>query len=130
MDDQALLRQHEPGSGCHVSKKLIVLTVHLLLLATPADMRPGQGLYPPINGTQTVRNCDNSSYGPANRTYGLTPAPCVECEHGLVARLDMGFAQSNRYFVRHADGAGGFVSAQACVALPGEREGGVSLQDD
>jgi hypothetical protein len=82
-----------------------------------------------VNGTLTVRNCDNSSYGPANRTYGLTPAPCVECEHGLVARLAKGYAQSNRYFVRHADGAGGFVGAQACVALPGEGQGWGSLQD-
>jgi hypothetical protein len=47
------------------------------LAASAADIQPGQGLYfETLEGTYRARNCDSNAYGVANRTYGLTPAPC------------------------------------------------------
>lgn len=41
--------------------------------------------YETLEGTYRARNCDNNAYGVANRTYGLSPAPC------RVRHLGLGF---------------------------------------
>lgn len=42
---------------------------------------PGQGLvYMTLSKTWRARNCTTNNYGVSNITYGLSPAPCRDCE--------------------------------------------------
>lgn len=86
----------------------------------PADIQPGQGLYySTLTSSWRVINCNSSSYGVANRTYGLTPAPCKECPQGMVASRNASYLNSARHYVSNGDGTGGYVSVEACVTQPG-----------
>ena len=42
---------------------------------------PGQGLYyTTLTQTWRAKNCITNSYGVANKTFGLTPYSCRDCE--------------------------------------------------
>jgi hypothetical protein len=61
--------------------KALLLTPPLaclsLCVTVPADILPGQGLYPDqLNQTWTAVNCNSSSYGVPNTTYGRAFRPC------------------------------------------------------
>lgn len=88
-----------------------------------ADVLPGQGLYfATLTGTWRAQNCNNDTYGVANTTFGLTPAPCRACPQGLVARTSSSapYGSSMRWYAISANGAGGFTDVQACVTQPGK----------
>jgi hypothetical protein len=107
---------------------IIILLLHclsfILLLSVacvPADILPGQGLYPDqLNQTWRAVNCNSSNYGVANVTYGLAFRPCSLCFPGQVTSSNSTlFPNSASFFARHPDGSGGFVSGLACVNPPG-----------
>lgn len=95
----------------------------LLVFVLSADILPGQGLYySTITGSWRARNCVVDSYGVSNITYGLTPAPCRDCPAGMTAiNNSTTYPNSTQYYytANSAQGAVGFISALACVTLPG-----------
>jgi hypothetical protein len=85
---------------------------------------PGQGLYfMTLTNTWRAVNCDNSNYGVANITYGLSPAPCRDCPSGQVATVTDArystFQKPALFFTNNGDGTKGFTSVMACVNKPG-----------
>lgn len=62
--------------------------------------------------------------GVSNTTYGLSPSPCRDCVDGLIAANAPSFSTNQQYFVKNADGSGGFTSEKACVTRPGELAAG------
>lgn len=60
----------------------------LLLLCgvfVPADIQAGQGLYyTTLTKSWRAKNCTVNAYGVSNQTFGLSPAPCRECESAIL----------------------------------------------
>lgn len=58
---------------------MLTCTWHLFP-AVNADIQAGQGLYySTLSKTYRAKDCNANTFGVANTTYGLTPAPCREC---------------------------------------------------
>jgi hypothetical protein len=58
--------------------------------ASDCYIQAGQGLYyETLTQTWRAKNCDKNSYGVQNTTFGLTPAPCRDCEWQLNCRLPL-----------------------------------------
>lgn len=64
------------------------------------------------------RSDSNTTYGVANKTYGLTPAPCKACPQNMITSTE--YLSSAANYIRNNDGSHGFISPLACVTMPGE----------
>lgn len=84
-----------------------------------SDILPGQGLYyATIDKSWRAKNCDSNNYGTANKTYGLTPRPCVACPSDMVANRSTAYPASASFFTSTGTAAG-FTNERACVTRPG-----------
>lgn len=100
-----------------------VLTCAPCCLSSPADIRPGQGLYyETLSQSWRAKNCNSNTYGVDKVTYGLSTSSCRPCPANMVASTNRtGYPNSWSYFVSDAaTGTEGFISPMACVNQAGE----------
>lgn len=57
------------------------ISIPVTTSASDCYIQAGQGLYyETLTQTWRAKDCDKNSYGVQNTTFGLTPAPCRDCE--------------------------------------------------
>lgn len=92
----------------------------LPLLAPPADIQPGQGLYfTTLTNSWRAKNCITNSYGVSNKTFGLTPYACRDCPANMVTVNNASYPKSSAFFVDNNDTTKGFIDVRACVTVAG-----------
>lgn len=92
-----------------------LLTVYFPPCPLLADITAGRGMYHnAASKTYWATNCDSSSYGVKNTTYGLSAHPCNDCPSGMYTEASL--ALTAPYTARDTPGdLLGFANPLACV---------------